>query len=124
GFGVRKRLREIRKQRRGLRGDRLVRNVGRRVGNLVGRELCAGNRVVDRRQSRGGKVAASLRNGGNGGVKVVGIRGARARQREEDRIFAAGLGEMRNIRRAHERKGEPIRSIDRLRLRQADQRER
>src|SRR5208337_2395851 len=53
-----------------------------------------------------------------------GIRRARARKREEDRIFAAGLGEGRNVRRAHERKHEAIRSIRRLRLLLAEQGER
>ena len=124
GFAVGQRLREVRKQRRGLRGDRLVRNVSGWVGNLVGRELLAGHGIVDGGQSRGGEVAAPLGKCGHSRVKVVGIRRPRAGKRKEDRIFAAGLGEVRNIRRAHERKSEPVGTVGGLRLLLAEQSER
>src|SRR5208337_3378639 len=119
-------LGEILEQRDGLRRDGLARGAcGRNhVGRAVVNELLAGDGIVDRGQSRSGEVAAALCIGGKGGVKVVGIRRARARKREEDRIFAAGLGEGRNVRRAHERKHEAIRSIRRLRLLLAEQGER
>ena len=85
--------------------------------------MLSGYGIVDRGQVGSGKIAGSFRIGGNRGVEVVQIGRARAGKSEKDGVFATGLGQPRDIRRAHERKREVIRAIGRLILLLAQQSE-
>src|SRR5450631_3357382 len=115
------RLRKILHQRRRLGHDGSRRN---HICISVVCKLLKIGGVVNRRQSSCGKISGALQIRGHRCVVVLRSRLARAAQREENSILAAGLGEARNVGRAHEREAEAIGSGGRLLLRLAAQRKR
>ena len=115
------RLGVILQQRRGLR---CYARCGNHVRRAVVDELLQGRGVVDRRQAGSGKIAAPLGIRGHGGVFVQRTGIALAGERQEEHVLAARLGQMRQVRRAHEGDSEAVGSRGRLLLRLAGDAER